>query len=133
MTLTAKAVDEAGNQEMTPHVMKIFVDKTSAVNAPANARGAVGAYVLAQNYPNPFNPETTIRFYLNERQKVRLAIYDLAGHRVRTLVEGELAAGEQALSWDGRDEQGRPIASEVYFYELLVGNKVERRKMTLIR
>jgi hypothetical protein len=88
---------------------------------------------LAQNYPNPFNPATTIHFYLDERQKVRLVIYDLAGHRVRALVEGELAAGEQTLSWDGRDEQGRSAASGVYFYELLVGNKVERRKMTLIR
>jgi hypothetical protein len=97
---------------------------------------------LAQNYPNPFlsgaksraagNPATTIHFYLDERQKVRLAIFDLAGHRVRTLVESELAAGEQALSWDGRDEQGSSIASGVYFYELLVGNKVERRKMTLV-
>jgi hypothetical protein len=58
---------------------------------------------LAQNYPNPFNPATSIHFYLGERQKVRLVIYDLAGHRVRTLVEGELAAGEQTISWDGRE------------------------------
>ncbi len=88
---------------------------------------------LAQNYPNPFNPETTIRFHLHERQKVRLVIYDLAGHRVRTLVDGELVAGEQAMTWDGRDHNGKTVASGVYFYELLVGNKVERRKMTLIR
>ncbi|MGH7456984.1 MAG: FlgD immunoglobulin-like domain containing protein, partial [bacterium] len=88
---------------------------------------------LAQNYPNPFNPETTIRFHLLERQQVRLVIYDLAGQRVRTLVDGELAAGEHIISWDGRDQQGRSAASGVYFYELQVGNKVERRKMTLIR
>jgi M6 family metalloprotease-like protein len=88
---------------------------------------------LAQNYPNPFNPTTVIRFHLDERQKVRLVIYDLAGHRVRTLVEGELPAGEQAISWDGRDQQGRSTASGVYFYELVTGNKIERRKMTLLR
>jgi parallel beta-helix repeat protein len=88
---------------------------------------------LAQNYPNPFNPETTIRFHLHERQQVRLVIYDLAGHRVRILVDNDLAAGEQTLSWDGRDEQGRSIASGVYFYELVTGSQIERKKMTLIR
>ncbi|MGH7456533.1 MAG: FlgD immunoglobulin-like domain containing protein, partial [bacterium] len=73
---------------------------------------------LAQNYPNPFNPETIIRFYLNERQRVQLVIYDVTGQRVRTLLEGELPAGEQAISWDGRDQQGKAVASGVYFYEL---------------
>lgn len=88
---------------------------------------------LAQNYPNPFNPETTIRFHLRERQKVRLLIFDLNGKRVRTLVENELSAGAQALIWDGRDQHGKTIASGTYFYELTVGNKVERKKMTLVR
>jgi hypothetical protein len=88
---------------------------------------------LAQNYPNPFNPETTIRFHLHERQQVRLVVYDLAGHRVRTLIDGELAAGEQTITWDGRDQQGRSAASGVYFFEIVTGNKAERRKMTLIR
>ncbi len=92
-----------------------------------------GTSALAQNYPNPFNPETTIRFHLHERQQVRLVIYDLAGHRVRTLVDGELAAGEQAMTWDGRDHSGKTVASGVYFYALVTGNQVERRKMTLLR
>jgi hypothetical protein len=52
---------------------------------------------------------------------------------VRTLLEGELPAGEQAISWDGHDRNGKIVASGVYFYELLVGNKAERKKMTLIR
>lgn len=95
---------------------------------------------LAQNYPNPFsasgtsgNSETVIRFHLSERQQVRLVIYDLSGKRVRTLVEGELPAGEQTVSWDGRRQNGQTVASGVYFYELVVGNNTEKRKMTLIR
>jgi hypothetical protein len=104
-----------------------------AITAPPAALTPATTPALTQNYPNPFNPETTIRFYLNERQKVRLTIFDLAGHRVRTVVEDELPAGEQTLSWDGRDEQGRSIASGVYFYELAMSNKVERKKMTLVR
>jgi hypothetical protein len=88
---------------------------------------------LAQNYPNPFNPETTIRFHLNESQKIRLLIFDLTGKLVRTLAEGKFPAGEQTISWDGRDQQGQWVASGVYFYELLTDNKVERKKMTLLR
>lgn len=88
---------------------------------------------LAQNYPNPFNPETAIRFHLHERQKVRLLIFDLNGKLVRTLAEGELPAGEQTLFWNGRDQQGQTVASGVYFYELTAGNKIEQKKMTLIR
>jgi hypothetical protein len=88
---------------------------------------------LAQNYPNPFNPETTIRLRLNENQKIRLLIFDLTGKLVRTLAEGEFPAGEQAISWDGRDQQGQWVASGVYFYELLTNDKIERRKMALIR
>jgi flagellar hook assembly protein FlgD len=48
-------------------------------------------------------------------------------------VESELPAGAQTLRWDGRDQQGQTVASGVYFYELVVGNKVERKKMMLIR
>lgn len=103
------------------------------VVAPSQTLTLPTTPALAQNYPNPFNPETTIRFHLSERQQDRLVIYDLAGHRVRMLVDGELAAGEQTISWDGRDHNNKTVASGVYFYELLVGNKVERRKMTLIR
>jgi parallel beta-helix repeat protein len=88
---------------------------------------------LAQNYPNPFNPETTIRFRLDEPQKVRLVIFDITGQRVRVLVNSELPAGEQAISWDGRDEYGKNAASGIYFYELAVGKKVEHKKMTLLR
>ncbi len=88
---------------------------------------------LAQNYPNPFNPATTIRFHLSERQRIRLVIFDITGQRVRTLLEGEIAAGEQTISWDGRDQRGNAAASGVYFYELAMPDKVERRKMMLVR
>ena len=88
---------------------------------------------LAQNYPNPFNPATAIRFHLNERQKIRLLIFDLNGKLVQTLFDGELVSGAQTILWDGRDQQGRNVASGVYFYELTAGNQIERKKMALVR
>jgi parallel beta-helix repeat protein len=104
-----------------------FVEPQAIVTSPSTP-------TLVQNYPNPFNPETAIRFHLHERQKVRLVIYDVPGQRVRALAEGEFPSGEQTIVCDGRDQQGRGVASGIYFYELVVGNKkVERKKMTLIR
>jgi hypothetical protein len=104
-----------------------------AVLAPQEASALPKSSELAQNYPNPFNPETTIHFHLNENQRIRLLIFDLTGKLVRTLAEGEFPAGEQTISWDGRDQRGQWVSSGVYFYELLTDKKVERRKMTLIR
>jgi hypothetical protein len=89
--------------------------------------------VSAQNYPNPFNPTTVIRFQLRESGKVRLKIYDLTAKLVRTLLDGEVQAGEQKILWDGRDQQGETVASGVYFYELVAGRKIERKKMTVVR
>ncbi len=57
--------------------------------------------VLSQNHPNPFNPRTTISCSLPQAGRVTLAIYDLRGARVATLVDAELAAGEQNVEWDG--------------------------------
>jgi hypothetical protein len=63
----------------------------------------------AGNYPNPFNPETTIRFHLSERQKVRLLIFDLNGKRVRALIDGELPSGEHTIwpqpNWPSRGKR----------------------------
>jgi hypothetical protein len=153
VTLTAKAIDEPGNQEMTPHVMKILVDKTSAVTAPSNASGAVREYDLAQNYPNPFlsgaksrtagNSETQIAFAILAgtlpTQYVQLAIFDVLGRQVRLLFDGDFAPGRYTQTWDGRDDFGRLVPSGIYFYQLKVTGKSEAggfertRKMVLAR
>jgi len=109
-------------------------DLAKPVVAPSQALAKLPANpALAQNYPNPFNPETAIRFHLNERRKMRLLIFDLHGKLVRTLIDGELPIGEHTISWDGRNQIGQAAASGVYYYELVAGNKVERKKMTLVR
>ena len=92
-------------------------------------------FELSQNYPNPFNRGTTIRFALPASGKVELAIYDLAGQRVMTLVKEERSAGRYALLWEGRDDHGRELASGVYLYRLRTGDgkQVETRKLLLLR
>ncbi|MBD3222741.1 T9SS type A sorting domain-containing protein [bacterium] len=88
---------------------------------------------LAQNYPNPFNPMTTIEFALPSTQSVQLAIYDLAGRQVRTLVSGETAAGEHAVVWDGRDTRGNAVPSGTYLYRLQTDSQIRLRTLTLLK
>jgi hypothetical protein len=88
---------------------------------------------LGQNYPNPFNPQTTIAFSIAERANVRVAVYNVNGALVRTLANESRAAGAYALTWDGRDDGGRQVASGVYFYKLTAGSFTQTKKMVLLK
>jgi flagellar hook assembly protein FlgD len=89
---------------------------------------------LGQNYPNPFNPVTRIEYWVpGVRSEVSLVIYDVRGARVRTLVKGERAAGRYTALWDGRNEQGAPVGSGVYFCRMSVGAFRDARKMVLLK
>jgi hypothetical protein len=90
-------------------------------------------FSLAPNYPNPFNPSTTLRFSLPQAGEAELSVFDLMGQRVATLIHGPQEAGAHLLQWDGRDEQGRELASGVYLYRLQTGAQVETRKLLLLR
>lgn len=89
---------------------------------------------LGQNRPNPFNPRTEIRFTVPENAgQTTLGVFDLGGRLIRTLLQSELPTGEHALSWDGRDQQGRSVTSGIYFYRLEVGEELLTRRMVLIK
>ena len=94
------------------------------------------AAVLYQNVPNPFNAGTTIRFDVLGSQGDRplhLEIYDLSGRRLQLLTWEGLGPGGHAFSWDGRDEQGREVASGVYLYRLSTAGFMSMRKMLLLK
>jgi flagellar hook assembly protein FlgD len=88
---------------------------------------------LVQNYPNPFNPVTTVEFSLPNDDQVNLAIYDLLGKRIRTLIDGKYSAGEHKVVWDATDESGKSVSSGTYFYVLTTKNARMTRKMTLLK
>jgi flagellar hook assembly protein FlgD len=94
---------------------------------------AVRALTLEQNHPNPFNPATVIRFALPQAGPVELAVYDLAGRRVRRLIRGEREAGPHAVRWDGRDEHGQRAPSGMYVYRLEAAGESLTRKMLLVK
>lgn len=91
------------------------------------------ATALLQNEPNPFNPGTNIRYELAESAPVRLRIYDARGILVRTLYDAPQSAGRHAVSWNGRDDSGQPLASGLYLYQLEAGERRTTRKMVLLR
>jgi hypothetical protein len=103
--------------------------------------GLPQAFALLQNYPNPFNPETEIRFALPQASHVVAKIYNLLGEEVRTLVDEQREAGYHTLRWDGKDKNGKSVASGVYLYQLQVvdpvnggtGSFSQVKKMSFIR
>ena len=88
---------------------------------------------LAAAQPNPFNPVTKIRFALPADGEVTLAVYDITGRLVTTLVHGMLPAGRHEAVWLGVDSHGRAAATGVYLYRLDAGGKELTGKMTMIR
>ena len=97
---------------------------------PTNVPTAV-ALQLHPAYPNPFNPRTTIPYSLPQAGRVTLAIYDVRGARVATLVDADLPAGEQSAAWSGADDRGAPMPSGLYFARLETAAGVRTVKLTL--
>ncbi len=85
-------------------------------------------FALQQNYPNPFNPATRILFSVPSSGFSTLKIYDMLGREVRTLVNGELQAGNYNIEFDARG-----LASGVYLYRLTSGTFSQTKKMVLTR
>ncbi len=83
---------------------------------------------LLENYPNPFNPSTTVVYTMTARNHVTVKVYDVAGRRVATLVDGVRSAGPHRAVWRPRD-----LASGVYFCQLQVGSFSTSKKMVLLK
>ncbi|MDH4037769.1 MAG: T9SS type A sorting domain-containing protein [Candidatus Krumholzibacteria bacterium] len=105
----------------------------SVTDAPAAGVPGAADFSLAQNAPNPFNPATVIPFEVTRGGHVLLEVFDVAGRRVRTLVDDALPAGLHQAGWDGRDGAGREVASGVYFYRMRASGRSETRRMLLLK
>ena len=91
------------------------------------------AFGLDANYPNPFNTETQIAYTLPEAGLVELAIYNVGGQRIRTLVQGVQEVGRYQTVWDGRSDNGAALASGVYLSRLSSPQGMQVRRMLLLR
>ena len=89
---------------------------------------------LAPVYPNPFNPQANVQFTLPEAGMVEIRIYDVAGRRVKRLMNRVGREGPQSIIWEGDNDAGHPVASGVYWLRLIYnGSESLIRKMVLVR
>lgn len=88
--------------------------------------------MLSSAYPNPFIGVTTISFKVASEQAVKLSIYDLAGRKVKTLVDENLLAGEYQYYWNGTNYANRDVVPGLYFYRLEVAEGFETQKIVKV-
>ena len=105
---------------------------TLSLPAAATRSALPQGFALGQNYPNPFNPSTIIPYQIPTAAHVRLAVFNLLGQRIATLVDREQAAGAHTATWTATDETGRAVGAGVYIYRLVSGGATVSRRMVLI-
>ena len=105
----------------------------TGVSDASDAISSATALLLFQNRPNPVASSTVIRFGLELPGPARLAVFDIQGRLVRSLMRGRKEAGFHTILWDGRDGQGHFAPSGVYFYKLEAEKKIVTRKLTLLK
>jgi hypothetical protein len=129
-TLSANGLQTYDTTDASDHAARVadfsFGSPLSAVPQPSPSPRAR----LLPNAPNPFNPSTQLRFAVDEAGDVGLAVYDARGRLVRDFGVQGYAAGEHGLTWDGRDDDGRALASGVYLVRLTSGEGAGRVAVT---
>ena len=93
----------------------------------------VSQYAIMSSYPNPFNPQTTISYELYSDSNIEVAIFNLLGQKIATVVNEFAEAGSYSSVWNGQDALGREAASGVYVLKLTTDNEVISNKITLLR
>lgn len=90
-------------------------------------------FAISQNYPNPFNPTTAFSINLPSETHMSLVIYNIAGQKVRTLVNETLPAGPRTITWDSTNDRGEVVSGGIYFYRVVAGDNVVTKKMLLLK
>ena len=83
---------------------------------------------LSGAYPNPFNPVTNIIYSVNERQNIKLSVYDIMGREVQVLENGFKDNGEHSVDWNASG-----FASGIYYIQIATGSVVDNQKVMLIK
>ena len=88
---------------------------------------------LSQNYPNPFNSDTWFEYQLSEACELRIAVFDILGKEVKTIVKGKKSGGFHSSYWDGNNNAGKPVPSGIYLLYLKTDQIARITRMTVLR
>ena len=120
-------------QLLFPGTPVIYANADSCVSSALAGVGDERALASALRVaPTPARGDVQLRFALSAPARVRLTLCDIAGRRVRELIDGTLPAGEQVIAWDGRDDDGSRVRPGTYFAELREGGRTLTSRMVLI-
>ena len=106
---------------------------TSGSATVYNVSAVPEEYVLSQNYPNPFNPSTKVEYSVPASGYITVAIYDVTGRLVETLIDGVVESGYHSVVWDGRDRSGHTVSAGLYIYSLKGDHIALTRKMIMMK
>jgi hypothetical protein len=83
-------------------------------------------------YPNPFHNELTLNFEINQKDDIRIEIYNPQGHLIKKLYDGICDSGQHKIVWNGLDMQGRSIGKGIYYLTIRAGNRTFSKKLIYI-
>jgi hypothetical protein len=103
------------------------------IDPPPDSNNEEFPFYLKPPYPNPSNPDVSIRYFLERAGQARVEVFTVTGARVVVLEDARREAGPHVVTWDGRGDDGRPVAAGVYFVRLLADGRGMTRKLVLVR
>jgi serine protease len=136
---TAVDLGETGRDDLYGHGL---IDAYSALTYGSGGCSGVedagpgaepGAIAVSDNSPNPFSTSTRFIITLDFPQEVSVTVHNVLGQRVRTLAEGSMPAGTNAVNWDGTNDMGHAVPGGVYLYRVRAHDEESTHKMVLAR
>ena len=92
-----------------------------------------GQFKLHQAYPNPFNPTTTLKYEMGSAGPVSINVFDVSGHKIRSLYNGIQIPGLHKVRWDAKNDNGRSMSSGVYLFKVNMNGKTHTAKTLLLK
>jgi pimeloyl-ACP methyl ester carboxylesterase len=118
---------------VTPENAAWLLNEIDPVPSAVTPVAHTPAFSLLEAAPNPFDAQTLVRWELARSARVRVDVFDVAGRRVTTLVDGVRGAGPGDVRWSGRDESGRLAAAGVYFVRMEAVGEKRTKRIVLVR
>ncbi|MFC1608042.1 FlgD immunoglobulin-like domain containing protein [Candidatus Latescibacterota bacterium] len=124
---------ENGNMVIRDLLIKDYPIILRTDSTPVGVQAGPATFKLGNNYPNPFNPSTSISFQVPALSSVSIKIYNLAGQKIRDVVDKEFEPGFHKIEWNGLDNRGKTVATGLYLIHMKSDDFVKTRKCLLLR